>query len=580
MRTIRNIIFVILFVIAIGFCLYIAPNYQKTGNEGKVNLVINYKNVTGRMKNEIFMENENIYLSINDIKNYYDKYIYYDQKYDYIIAAKNGYLACFDIKAGTVDINNNKQNAKVISKDDTYYIPMNKLDKLYNINIEYKKNTNTVVIESLDRERTTAIVSKSSTVRSKPTVLSKALEKIDAKTNICICPASNSLEDSNKEKNNTKNSILDKANSYIKNIENNEAKKWTCIKTEDGTIGYIPNSDIQDVKKDRAEDKKEEQTISLVWEYYHEQFGKAPQNSPSTKYPGINVVSPSFFYMQGSSVKENVGGAGVNYINWAKANNYQVWARIANNNSSTNDMKAFSEWINDYKKREDVINQIIGYAKQYNIDGINIDFENMYKADKNALSRFIIELKPRLESINLKLSVDVTEPDGADNWSLCYDRNTIGEIADYTVFMAYDQTSKGSKKPGSNASYDWVEKNIKKFIENQSVDPNKIILAVPFFTRVWKVNQDGTTEDSTAIIMKNQKKYIDKATQKKWLDDCKQNFIEYTEGGYTYQMWVEDSDSVKAKIDLIKKYNLAGAAFWQKGNETDDIWDTVSKYLF
>ena len=204
----------------------------------------------------------------------------------------------------------------------------------------------------------------------------------------------------------------------------------------------------------------------------------------------------------------------------------------------------------------------------------------MYKADKDSLSRFIIELKPRLEQIDAKLSVDVTEPDGSDNWSLCYDRNIIGDVADYIVFMAYDQTAKSSKKPGSVAAYNWVEKNLKKFIDNEEVDPGKIILGVPFYTRLWKVNKEGISESASNIPMKDQQKYIDKATNKKWLNDEKQNYIEYSDNsGYIYKMWIEDEDSIEQKLNLIQEYKLAGVAFWQKGNEIDSIWSIIKQKL-
>ena len=98
MKTIRNIILVMIFGILISICLYIVPNYKKDGTEGKTNLVINYSNVTAKMKGEVIITNDGkIYISKEDIENYYDKYIYYDKKYDYIIATGNGKIAKFDL---------------------------------------------------------------------------------------------------------------------------------------------------------------------------------------------------------------------------------------------------------------------------------------------------------------------------------------------------------------------------------------------------------------------------------------------------------------------------------------------------
>lgn len=588
MKTIRNIILVIIFIMLVSFGLYIAPNYEKDTNEGKTNLVINYTNVTGKMKGKILLQDDEVYLSKDDIENYYDKYIYYDEQYNYIIATANGKYAYFDIDSGILNINEKKSNIKIIKEDDMYYIPISSLESVYNIDVKYIEEANTVIIESLDRALETATTNKKVDVKYKSTSFSKTLEKIDSNTKVAIVPqttknttAENSETTVAVKKESVTDKIkntLSKASNFIDEIETKNSQNWTLVRTENGTLGYIKNSDLENITIEREAEKQEEKTISLAWEYFSE-YGKAPQNSSDVKYEGVNVVSPSFFYLSADKVKTNIGQEGVNYIKWAKSNNYEVWAMVQNDNTSETKMNEFSEWINDYKKRQNVINQIVDYVNIYDLDGINIDFENIYKKDKNALSRFIIELKPRLENIGATLSVDVTEPDGSETWSLCFDRNVIGDVADYIVFMAYDQFGSYSKVPGSTASYNWVEKNINKFINQEKVEPSKIILGVPLYTRLWKTNDSEETTNSTVAI-KNQYKYIPSDDEVQWLEDAKQNYVEYEKDNYTYRMWIEDETSISYKLDLIEKYNLAGAAFWEKGYENEEIWDLVNEKLF
>ena len=547
MKTIRNIILVIIFGALVGFALYIAPNYKKDPNENVTNLVINYTNVTGKMSGKVIIDdNETIYLSLDDIENYYDRYIFFEKQYNYIIATANGKTACFDIKNQTLTINDKKEKCKIINQDDKYYIPITALESVYNINVKYVSDYNTVVIDSLDKPLETAKTNKEVWVKSKNIELSRTLEKLQADTTISIVP----------------------------NDENKDYKGWTLVKTDNGKIGYIKSENLTDFKTERSEEKEEQKTISIAWEYFSK-VAKAPKNDITTKYDGINVVAPSFFYLEDSQVKENVGIDGINYINWAKNNNYEVWAMVQNNNDSKAKKDEFSKWVNDYEKRQEIINQIVNYAQGYKLDGINIDFENIYKTDKDALSRFIIELKPKLENIGVTLSVDVTEPDGSDSWSLCFDRNVIGDVSDYIVFMAYDQYGSASKKAGSTASYDWVEKNINKFIKQEGVEANKIILGIPLYTRLWKEN--GSEVTSTVIAMKNEDKYIKSETT--WLESAQQKYVEYTDKNVTYKMWIEDEDSIRQKLNLIKKYNLTGAAFWQKGFEKDDIWQIVKSQI-
>lgn len=591
MKVIRNIILVLLFIIFVAFCLYIAPNYKKTGYEDRTNLVINYTNVTAKMKGKIIREGNEIYLSIDDIKNYYDKYIYIDEKYNVIVVAKDKYYACFDIKNNTLELNGKKNTKKVIKEDNLYYVPITSLQEAYNIEVKYSEVTDCVIIKSLDRDIKTGVTTSKAMLKSKPNVFSRTIEKLDGNTKVYIKTDDKSKQTDNKKNpdninstsqsnssKSTKNSksILDKAATYVNQFEENIAKDWVCIRTENGNLGYIPSKSIKDIKVSEYMPQVNNKKISLVWDFYDSKYGKVPKVEASTKYNGVTAVSPTCFFMRSDVVNEKVGEDGEKYFTWAKENNYMLWPRLANESTTAEDMKAFSNWITDYKKRQDVINQIINYVDKYKLDGINLDFESMYKEDVDCLSRFIIELKPRLAQRNAVLSVDVTEPDGSDTWSLCYDRRVIGEIADYIVFMAYDQTSGKAKEPGSNAAYYWVERNVKKFINNEGVNPNKIILGIPFYSKLWKINSDGQIEKTYNVAMKDQQKHVEKATTKEWLKDSKQNYIEYVgNDGYTYKMWVEDVKSITEKLNLINEYNLAGAGFWQNGNEDKDVWNVV-----
>lgn len=544
MKVLKVLIIIFLFAaIAVGgIILY--PNYRKDTNAGKTNLVINYTNVTSTMKGKVIIEDGEVYLSKADIENYYDKYVYYDEQYNYVIIAKNKKVLCFDIDNQTVDINGEKSKAKIIVDNGQYYIPMSKLEDVYFIDVQYKEKSNTIVIESLDRKLETATLTKNVSVKYKRTGLSRTVEKLKSGDKVAIVPDQSNL------------------------------RGYTYVRTESGKLGYIKNNCLTGKKVEREAVPKatEKEKISMVWEYFET---TAPKMTGTEKYDGVNVVVPTFLYMDSSNVKSRIGENGVNYIKWAKSNNYEVWAMVSNNNHTEEQTKAFSNWINDYEKRKEVINQLVEYAKQYNFDGLNIDFENVYLEDKNSLSRFIIELKPALENIGVTLSVDVTEPDGSENWSLCFDRNLIGDVSDYVVFMAYDQYGRYSTTAGPTAACYWVERNINKFINQEEVDSNKIILGIPFYTILWK--ESNGTVTGTAVLQKNIK--IPANVETTWLEDSKQKYMEYTQNGANYKMWIEDVEATSQKLDFIKQYNLAGAAFWAKGYEDPSVWEIVKQKI-
>ena len=143
--------------------------------------------------------------------------------------------------------------------------------------------------------------------------------------------------------------------------------------------------------------------------------------------------------------------------------------------------------------------------------------------------------------------------------------------------MAYDQYGESSTKAGTTAGHDWVKVNLRKFINTEEIDPNKIILGIPFYTRLW---QEGSTKVTSDVVdMKNVNKVLPANVDRKWLDNVKQYYAEYKKSGNTYKMWIEDERSIKEKLSLISEFELAGAAFWSKGRESDKIWSTIKENL-
>ena len=544
-----KIIVVAIVLLAAIFVIKIAGNYKNNDIVGKVNLIINNSNVTADLKQDVFVdENGVIYIAKEDIENFFDNYIYYDEKYNQIITGSSTKIANMVVGENSATVNSAEVKLKspVIEKENKYFIPFSELKSVYNVDIEYINNR--VVVDSLDRKYQIATVAKDISIKSKPTSLSRTVDKIKAGDAVVISNRKDDLVKSG----------------------------WKKIRTSNGSLGYVKEDNlgkINTIRDDMVETSKVEGKVSLAWEYFSD-YGSAPERSGAMD--GVNVVSPTFFRLEQlgkGNVKENVGTAGINYINWAHNNGLKVWAMISNESM----LDTTSEIMNDYKLRNKLINNIVNLAVKYNLDGINIDFENMYMEDKAMFNRFLIELEPRLNEMGKVLTVDVTAPDGSETWSMCFDRNTISKVADYIIFMAYDQYGASSNKEGTTAGCDWVEANITKFLGQEGVNPDKLVLAVPFYTRLWK-EANGKVSSET-VDLKDVDKVIPANVEKKWNDNLKQYYIEYTQNGAVYKMWIEDLKSISAKLDLINKYKLAGAAYWEKDRESPEVWDIVKEKL-
>lgn len=419
---------------------------------------------------------------------------------------------------------------------------------VYNIETADIQETNIVTIDSLDKGQKRAIVNSNVSVKASSNFIARTVDRIK-KGDAVIVVSSNG--------------------------------GYSKIRTGNGKVGVIKTKKLENeftIREDMTEEKQISGKVNLTWDYYSE-YATAPDRS-GTKFDGVNVVSPAFFYLDtDGKLQENVGDSGQAYIQWAKNNGYKVWPMVSNAVAAKSNLNITSKIMNSYEARKNLIEDIVNMCVKYNLDGINIDFENMKADDKDMYSRFIIELEPRLKDMGMTLSVDVTAPDGGETWSMCFDRNVIGDVADYIVFMAYDQNGASSTKPGTTAGYNWVKLNLVKFLQTEEIEANKLILAVPLYTRVWTTNSSGKLISNNSVAMKNIDSVVPSNANKQWDDNLKQNYVEYTDNGNKKQIWIEDLTSLKAKILLINDNNLAGVASWSADMAQNDVWSMIKTEL-
>jgi spore germination protein YaaH len=240
--------------------------------------------------------------------------------------------------------------------------------------------------------------------------------------------------------------------------------------------------------------------------------------------------------------------------------------------------------------RENLVNQIISKALQYNLDGVNIDFEALSSEVGDGFIQFIRELSIKCRDNGLVLSVDNYVPSA---YTKFYNRSEQAAFADYIIVMAYDEHYAGSDE-GSVASINFVEEGAENTLD-AGVPAEQLILGMPFYTRIWaetpKEGEDDSAEASSedyvgyelsseAVSMAEARSRIDaNGAEISWLEDVGQNYAQYEVDGVTYKVWLEDAQSLDRKLQVMQDNDLAGAAFWKAGMETSDVWDTISLYL-
>jgi len=329
--------------------------------------------------------------------------------------------------------------------------------------------------------------------------------------------------------------------------------------------------------------------ISLTWEQISV---KTPDMSGVQKMEGLDVISPTWFELRANTSSMGVKASDPvvysdeqgsihmidmgdeRFIQWAQNNAYDVWALFRNES----DINVANKVLNSKEARKSSLELLLQYTDKYRLDGINIDFENMYYEDRHAFSQYVREIALLMREQGVVTSVDVTKIEPTSlTWSMCYDREALGEAVDYLILMAYDQNGTWSQKSGSVAQLSWVEGALKEVM--QQVSNEKILLGIPFYTRVWE-ETNGKVTKTMAISMETANNLIqDNNASMVWDEKSGQYIATYYKDGKTYKIWVEDATSIHLKTQLVKKYNLAGVAGWRRGFETQDIWGVIAENL-
>ncbi len=314
--------------------------------------------------------------------------------------------------------------------------------------------------------------------------------------------------------------------------------------------------------------------VNLVWQHENK-----PEVDLSTheKLPGVNVVSPCW-YVIGNEFGKLEDNSVEGYVERAHAKGYQVWPLITNGFKPDRTKKL----LDDENAKKFVIEQLRQQYQKHKFDGINLDFEHIYEADKDRITEFVKQIRKATQQDKLILSMDVTVPKGSPNWSLCFDRKALAEHVDYMMVMAYDQHSASSPKAGVNAGYDWVEKGILNTLEE--VPAHKVVLGIPLYMRLWHYDKDAKRFYAKTLSMPNAEKLLtekagDETLRNRWLEKEKITYVSYMENEVPYSFWHENKTSLEHKAGLIKKYGLAGVASWRYGFEKPEIWPMLGEAL-
>ena len=543
-KPIVAVVVLVILVAVLGIVSHVVMKYIPSGEkmdlneyygemaEGEIAIVLG----TEKLDERGLVDGDRVYLPLNVVNTYLNQRYYWDSANQQVLYATPSELTTVAASSESGD--------QVWLKDDTVYLNLTYIQQYTDIDAYISKEPYRIAIQYQFDNIKTVTVKKNTSIRYRGGIKSPVVTSV-------------------------------KKGAQLRLIE--ELDNWDQVATDDGYIGYIQKkkvsaADTTDYKRSfKAEAYSYftmDEPVNLAWHQVtstdaNNYFADTTQNMT-----GVNVISPTWF-----SASDNDGNvsslASGEYVMQAHEKGLKVWGLVDNfsENMSTTTV------LSNTAARQNLENQLVTYALKAGLDGINVDFESLSEDVGIHFLQFLRELSIQCHENNLVLSVDNPVP---EDFTSHYDRAEQGKVVDYVIIMGYDEHYVGSDA-GSVASLPWVEQGVKDTLAE--VPAKRTILAIPFYTRLWKTTDGGALTSEAIGMDQAQQAISDNGAETYWDKTTSQNYGTYEGDGATYQIWLEDSKSIAEKVKLIPKYKLAGVAEWKLGFENSGIWSVITENL-
>lgn len=297
-------------------------------------------------------------------------------------------------------------------------------------------------------------------------------------------------------------------------------------------------------------------------------------NSLKNNIDMIKTIAPFWATLDGEGIIHDRGGNDhASVVKVAHQNNVSVLLMVNNAKQEQHSRSPLHTVLTNPSLRAKAIANIETYIKKYNLDGINIDFEMVDAEDRDYLSAFMQELSARLKPQGYIISIDVfPKQDESNDVSVAYDYEQLAKYADKIMLMTYDNHGTWSDA-GPIADIRWVESNLKYALK--FIPKSKLYVGIAGYGYDW--SSKGVESLEYGPIMKLAKDYNRPIL---WDEPSKSPHFSYTSSDGTFhEVWYENSESLRYKLDLVNKYDIAGAALWKLGEEDPNYWQVFKKYF-
>lgn len=492
------------------------------------------------------------YISYSMVKELFNKKFYWDANEHIMILTRPQEIIKIQPDTAEITVNKGsvaKEYVVVKMHNDVPYIAMPYVQEMSDITYKTYELPNRIVIKyKWGINELAATVKKKTVIRLEDSIKSKILAEISPGDEVICVDTDETI-----------------------------SRGFSKIISEDGIIGYVKTKKLNESSYRTTESSfvkpeyvhiTKDYDICMAWHQVTNASANGGLLNLLNSTKGVNTISPTWF-----SVKDNKGNisslADETYVQRAHNAGVEVWG-LCSDFSKEIDIAVV---LANTASRERLENKLLSMAIEYNLDGLNIDFENIKEESGEDFIQFVREMAVKCSNNGIVLSINDYVPVSYREY---YNYEEQGEVADYVVIMAYDEHYSGSEEAGSVSSIGFVNDAVSKI--TSMVSEERVIMALPFYTRLWKLSNEGLT--SAAYSMSGAQSILDdRGVKPSWDTATGQYYAEYQEGGATFQIWLEEEKSIEEKLKAVTQSGVHNVSFWRLGFEKTEVWNTVANYI-
>jgi spore germination protein YaaH len=302
----------------------------------------------------------------------------------------------------------------------------------------------------------------------------------------------------------------------------------------------------------------------------------------------ITIVAPQTYSISTSGVVW--GEVDKRVMDIAREKDIQVIPLILNPGF---DRQVFHEFLQDTMAQRRTIQMMVDLALEHNYIGWQFDFEHIHINDRERFTNFYGNTAQAFRPHDLSLSAAVV-PTNTDfdlktayhrflyeYWRGAYDLKAMAEIGDFLSLMTYSQHTRRTP-PGPVSGIPWMQEMVAYLLDDLEIAPGKISLGIPFYSTYWYtdynderggfMNGRGASYEKVMGLVERYR------AETVWMENHQVRYALWDHDGVFEYAFIEDAQSLEAKLELLDKYNLRGISVWRLGQEDPGVWSVLSRY--